>query len=223
MDGGREGGRGKGRSPDGIVAGGGVRQADDVASMRVPKHTVLLVVGVASESGVSLGGEAPVRLRGLHDQGGGGAAHEPRSEECHLNMSMAVSRGRTPAQCQCHEPPRTNRTANVAAVGTASRCQPAPVRVPTAVPAETVREIERAGAARVRVLSILHVIYSATKASTGLARCHDYATIIWFFWCYTILVIAFSPSFCLDSRLFAPCSLAARKSVQLKGVPDCPL
>ena len=138
MDGGREGGRGKGRSPDGIVAGGGVRQADDVASMRVPKHTVLLVVGVASESGVSLGGEAPVRLRGLHDQGGGGAAHEPRSEECHLNMSMAVSRGRTPAQCQCHEPPRTNRTANVAAVGTASRCQPAPVRVPTAVPAETV-------------------------------------------------------------------------------------
>ena len=138
MDGGREGGRGKGRSPDGIVAGGGVRQADDVASMRVRKHTVLLVVGVASESGVSLGGEAPVRLRGLHDQGGGGAAHEPRSEECHLNMSMAVSRGRTPAQCQCHEPPRTNRTANVAAVGTASRCQPAPVRVPTAVPAETV-------------------------------------------------------------------------------------
>ena len=133
MDGGREGGRGKGRSPDGIVAGGGVRQADDVASMRVPKHTVLLVVGVASESGVSLGGEAPVRLRGLHDQGGGGAAHEPRSEECHLNMSMAVSRGRTPAQCQCHEPPRTNRTANVAAVGTASRCQPAPVREPTAV------------------------------------------------------------------------------------------
>ena len=82
-------------------------------------------------------GTAP-RLRGLHDQGGGGAAHEPRSEECHLNMSMAVSRGRTPAQCQCHEPPRTNRTANVAAVGTASRCQPAPVRVPTAVPAETV-------------------------------------------------------------------------------------
>ena len=67
MDGGREAGRGKGRSPDGIVAGGGVRQADDVASMRVPKHTVLLVVGVASESGVSLGGEAPVWHRGFAD------------------------------------------------------------------------------------------------------------------------------------------------------------
>ena len=68
MDGWREGGReGGGRSPDGIVAGGGVRQADDVASMRVPKHTVLLVVGVASESGVSLGGEAPVRHRGFAD------------------------------------------------------------------------------------------------------------------------------------------------------------
>ena len=70
----------------------------------------------------------------------------------------------------------------------------------------------RGPAARVRVLSILHVIYSATKASTGLARCHDYATIIWFFWGETMRAIEFSPSFCLDSRLFAPCSLAARKS-----------
>jgi len=68
MEGGREGGReGEGALTYGIVAGGGVRQADDVASMRVPKHTVLLVVGVASESGVSLGGEAPVRHRGFAD------------------------------------------------------------------------------------------------------------------------------------------------------------
>ena len=67
MDGGREGGTRIEAIPDGIVAGGGVRQADDVASMRVPKHTVLLVGGVASESGVSLGGEAPVRHRGFAD------------------------------------------------------------------------------------------------------------------------------------------------------------
>ena len=114
MDGWMEGGRGKGRSPDGIVAGGSVRQADDVASMRVPKHTVLLVVGVASEPGVSLGGEAPVRHRGFAGFTIKVAAALPTNlahryrdpEERHLNMSMAVSRGRTPvAQCQCHEPP----------------------------------------------------------------------------------------------------------------------
>ena len=66
MDGGREGGRGEGAhlTASWLAA---VRQADDVASMRVPKHTVLLVVGVASESGVSLGGEAPVRHRGFAD------------------------------------------------------------------------------------------------------------------------------------------------------------
>ena len=49
MDGWMEGGRGKGRSPDGIVAGGSVRQADDVASMRVPHLTASWLAAVSDK------------------------------------------------------------------------------------------------------------------------------------------------------------------------------